>query len=193
MPLTPVPESSLNHILDELMDAYLEFGEVSEEMLRQAETMGLKSRKSQPVAAYTVLGAVACFRNDVEQMHRHHKNAMRLSPGDFLTIYNYCVSLSVLELYSDALARVEEAIDIHPDLSAIDLAIEAAIKVGDDVKKTRFYELRKKLYGDADLDLSENLSMASEVYDNFPDEVESLDETLYQQAEELLHGIEPDK
>ena len=70
----------------------------------------------------SIKGMIACLRNDLDSMHKHHKNALSYSDNASLPLKQYVVSLKRHGLLEQAYEYAKELID--KDINEIEIAIK---------------------------------------------------------------------
>ena len=139
---------------------------------------------------------IACVECDVENMHKNHKNAIKLS-DNFDTNSLYAISLLNSELYQEAYELASESIklcdgDIHSMITILDVLIECCYHLDYEDELARYLKQWKKL-GKEDHpmafaeDNEDNLAVMfdyfDKIIDNYPNEIVRLDP-------ELVEGVE---
>lgn len=105
---------------------------------------------------YVVLGMIACLKNDIDGMHRYHKNAIRLSPSNPDVKIQYYVSLRSLELYQEAYDLCFEMYQKNPhDSVAIVELLVMSDKLGNDDNYKKYLSEYENLFNSEELDKPE--------------------------------------
>jgi hypothetical protein len=82
---------------------------------REAETM----KQKDPTGSYILLGIIACIKNDIKNMHRYHKNAIKCSGKSLHSIMQYSSSLYNQGFLKDCYVYSLQAHEIEPSNPAI--------------------------------------------------------------------------
>ena len=169
--------------------------------LKRCKDGAKKLKENDIVAAFTILGMVACLEKDIKKTHSFHKNAITLSHEDVAEIHQYVVSLANLALFQDAYTWALKAYDKDPlNLNIIDALIKITNKL-DLEDKFRIYtnkwlKLTKKPHflvsfpEDNDAQLSKIFNGFDELMDSNPDLILTPDPELVKLADELVEGVD---
>jgi tetratricopeptide (TPR) repeat protein len=126
------PEKVAEQLFEKLHQLSIEPSKVSPFVLTQIKNEAKKLITSDAAAAYTALGCVAYFEHKTEDMLKHHKNSIRLSPSDYHVNVNYAVSLENTGRYGEAAERSIAALDFigQDDVAILRQASEHAFSAG---------------------------------------------------------------
>lgn len=162
-----------------------------------------KLKHDNPAYAYSTLGMIAYVECDVENMHRNHKKAIRLS-DNFDTNSLYALSLWNFKLYQEAYEIASKSIklcddDIYAKMRMLDILIECCYHLDYDDDLVQHLKLWKKLKKedhpmafaeDNDDNLTQMLDYFDDIIDNCPDEIVKLDPDLIARSQKLVEGVE---
>ncbi len=123
------PQPAIADIITRLQDAYN-----SKEGLTDFEKASFRreANKAVPDAnAFSALGILACLDNNLDEMHKNHKNAITYAEGETKAIHmaNYAYSLEICGMHSEALRMALSAWNLdNANVNALSLLLITAYK-----------------------------------------------------------------
>ncbi len=134
-----MPQPSLQTKFNSLIDRLNSLEEDDQEGLEfeikrlKREAENLKS--ADPAQAFGILGIIACFEENVEDVRGYHKNALRYSGEAPIHLANYATSLIKCKLPEEALEYAKKAYeksesDLGMKKTALAMLIELAFLLG---------------------------------------------------------------
>lgn len=141
--MKPVPESKYDEIIQEL-------NEISNHIDKRPFAFKLNRFKDEanriisiePKMAYTILGIIACFENDLEAMHKYHQNAIKLSGESSYALSQYSASLAKQGLLEQAYTCAHKAYEKTKEDRDILIKL---MNLAYSLKKIDDYEFFKKM------------------------------------------------
>lgn len=128
--MEPQPKSESAQLLEDISVA-ANNGNMSDFMFHSFKRRADSLRQIDAVAASMALGALACVKYDLEDMHYWHKNAILLAPHHIPVYGNYAVSLEHVFMFKEAYDIAMQGYDIaKDDLHLLNIAIDFAAKGG---------------------------------------------------------------
>ena len=125
MSRNPAPTKKVNRLIERLAQL-ADAPEIDQFSLQRIARDANALMKSDPAGAYTVLGGVAALRGERDETRRRHRTALKIE-SDFAYLFNYLVSLSMLDEHEEALQVAIGALEKYPDhLKLLNSAIKAA-------------------------------------------------------------------
>lgn len=123
----PAPVKKTNELIERLaqLSAAPTLDEFAlQRIVREAEAL----MKSDPTGAHVILGGAAALRDDAEETRHHFRTALQVE-NSFVALFNYSVSLSILEEHGEALEVIVNALKAYPDdLALLERGIKAALE-----------------------------------------------------------------
>ena len=124
----PSPATKFPELVQRIWQGATSGIELTEFERRQIDRDARALIRSDPVSAYTVLGALAALRGDADDARTHHENALKLSSASMREFTNYSASLLILDMYEEAFELVLQALGRFPNNhELLDDAIERAV------------------------------------------------------------------
>jgi len=118
--MRPVPKTKYDHTIKELNIMSGSYDAQAHEFrLAQIKREAEAIRQKDPTSSYILLGIIACIKNDIENMHRYHKNAINCSGKSLHSIMQYSSSLFNQGLLKDCYVYSSQAHEIEPSNPAI--------------------------------------------------------------------------
>lgn len=126
----PSAVSKFTELVRSLNDMLMDRGRINEFNLKRIE----KDARQLPEVhnRFVIYGMISCLRNDIEDMHHHHKNAIRLMPSSLEVKLQYYVSLRSLNLNEEAYELCKAMYEQSPETHFVlyNIALMAS-KTGD--------------------------------------------------------------
>lgn len=124
----PSPATKFPKLVQRIWQGATSGTELAEFEHRQIERDARSLIGSDPISAYTALGALAALRGDADDARTHHENALKLSGGSMPEFTNYSASLQILYMDEEAFELVLKALGHFPNNhELLDGAIERAV------------------------------------------------------------------
>jgi hypothetical protein len=111
----------------ELMQALNALSHKDRSNVFQLKMLESEARKVQAVDAadgYTLLGALAAVRGDVDAVKANHERALRLAPGDVYFIQNFAISLMRVGAYEDGIGQARRLFSMDKSTKSAMLLVE---------------------------------------------------------------------
>ena len=99
----PSLETKFNSLIDRLNSLQEEDRASLEFEIRRLRREAEKLKSADPAQAFAILGIIACFEGNVEDVRGYHKNALRYSGEAPVHLANYATSLGKCKLPEEAL------------------------------------------------------------------------------------------
>ncbi|MFC1895272.1 hypothetical protein ACFL0Q_01210 [Thermodesulfobacteriota bacterium] len=158
-------------------------------------------KEENPGHGFSVLGAIECIKNNIEQMHKYHKLSIVYS--DTAVVYlNYASSLLFHDFFEEAFDYAKKAHEKDPayETALWILAITSeALGLEDHKEYVNKYQMltgrkpREVEFDEDDLTrLKGGVEIAERIIENHPELVRKMDKDLFDLAEDLVNGIEVD-
>jgi|GEM_PF-6682784 len=102
--MRPAPASKYDDIIANLNDigSQIDLEGAFVFKLTRYKDEAKKIIQNDPEGAYIILGIIACIEDDIDLMHKHHKNAINCSGESRHSLIQYSCSLSTQGLFKDA-------------------------------------------------------------------------------------------
>ena len=127
MPRTSAPAKKVNALIEHLA-GLAEAPTPDEFSLQRIARDANALMKSDRAGAHTVLGGVAALQGDVDETRRHYRTALNID-NSITHLFNYSVSLSLLEEHDEALEVAVVALKAYPDdLNLLNGAMKVALE-----------------------------------------------------------------
>lgn len=168
--------------------------------LAQIKNEAERLRQEDPEGAYIVLGIIACMKNDIENMHRYHKNAIKCSAESLLSLKNYSLSLYKQEFFKESYIyclKAHEQEKTNPDVlrDLLNIAFILGLDENYDKFKKKLDRLNveyndpKDFYEDDDAWLKETLTDVEEMLHKHPELVVKPDPEREALIDDLIEGV----
>lgn len=196
-------KTKFEEFTDILNDMIRDRSERNDFQLRKIRLEAKKLVQDDPVQAYILLGMIACVENDMENMHRNHKNAIHLC-NNFDTNASYATSLLNSKLFHESYDMALKADklcgdDIYDIIQITNILIKCCSSLDFEEELDNYLQKWKKIKNeDHPLyfpeDNSDNLAEMFDCFDNLiikhPDEIVRLDPEIVARAQKLVEGVE---
>lgn len=181
--MCPVAQPKTQDLIKNLNKVKAEGKSLSAFEIKLLETEAEKVKQVDPAGAFTLLGIISSFKEDLEKLHSYHRRSVTWSKGTesySSSLNNYFVSMSMHGLSEDILAFSKEVLEDNPDPIPYKIALDYAIRACDALgREEEFIDYAYKweeLYGEPhELMASEDSS--EETLDNI---LTSFDEKIAQ-------------
>jgi len=197
-----VPESKYDNIIHELNVIADSFDiKPFAFKLNRYKNEAIKIIQQDPEHAYIILGIIACIEDDLESMHKYHKNAITCSAESVHSLYQYSSSLTTQELMDEAYNYANKAYEKAPDEKIIlDQLMHISYAIGKDYK---YNELKEKMinlgfefrdpnefYEDNEEFLVKTISKVDALLERYPQMVVEPDPDFEDFVEDLVEGVD---
>ncbi len=176
---------------------------VNEFQLKSITLEVVKIKKNNHVMGYAFLGMISCIKQEIEEMHYNHKNAIKLERS-YETIALYAVSLLNSNLNKEAYDKALEAYklcgeDIYNILHILDILIQCCFYLNYEEELNNYLQEWKNIKKEDHTlpfleDNSDNLKCLFNLFDiNIEENSEnivSIDPDMFALADELVDGVE---
>lgn len=196
----PIPKSKFEEIISEL-NMFVSSGEVDEVKLMRFKHEAEKLRKADPMRGFTILGMIACVKDDLENTRLYHKNAIAFAKGLTYPKFQYAVSMLNMMEFNEA---YDLLLDLYKeddsDLVVLDHLINVVAVLGKekDFKKlcdtwhevTGSEHSRVGLMDDNPVEDRKTLDMLDVMMETRAESVVAPSPELIKSIDELVNGIE---
>lgn len=201
--MIPNPKRKYSEFL-EILNGMVPPNDVNVFQLNRVQIEAQKMKNDSPAEAFALLGVVSCIKNDVEDMHLNHQNALHYE-NSLRQKELYGTSLLNCHLFAEAykyLLQSYEETD-GKDIDTLDKLIRCVFYLDREHEFDRYVNDWLKLTGkdhllatffpeDDDFHLSTFMECMDSHINSDPGVVEELDADMFALAEELVIGVDID-